>query len=162
MSIAQLALPASKLPLQSFESYLYSLQTSHVLHGSCLTVCLTSAHESVSADIALLSDQVGRRGKKPPAITRRFLVHFSLWSVNKWRSTTQCKVDQVMRIVSKESIMYPFTCLLCQNILSFVYASVKFLPVSALLKHLFTCLCFRKTLLPVCAPAKHNSMKLTF
>ena len=50
MSIAQLALPASKLPLQSFESYLYSLKTSDVLHGSCLTMCLVSARESVSTD----------------------------------------------------------------------------------------------------------------
>jgi hypothetical protein len=42
-----------------------------------------------------------------------FLVHFSLWSPDKWSSTMQCKVDQYIRVVSKESfIMCPFTCLL--------------------------------------------------
>ena len=50
---------ASKPPSQSVESYLYSLQTSHVLHGSCLIMCLSSARESdlakvhTSADITL-------------------------------------------------------------------------------------------------------------
>ena len=58
--------------------------------------------------------------------------------------------DQCMHVVNKESfIMCPFTCLLQQNILSPVSASVKcsftslpqpFTPVSALIKCCFTCL----------------------
>ena len=40
-SIAQLALPESpKLFSQSVKSYVYLLQTSHVLHGSCLLLCV--------------------------------------------------------------------------------------------------------------------------
>jgi hypothetical protein len=39
----------SKPLSQSIESYFNSLQTSHVLHGSCLTICLASAHDSVLA-----------------------------------------------------------------------------------------------------------------
>jgi hypothetical protein len=34
-------------------SFLYSLQTSHVLHGSCLSMCLVSGCEFVSVDITL-------------------------------------------------------------------------------------------------------------
>jgi hypothetical protein len=40
---------ASKPPSLSTESYLYSLQTSRVLHVSCLTMYLASAHESLLA-----------------------------------------------------------------------------------------------------------------
>ena len=46
----------------------------------------------------------------PPQV---FSVHFSLWRPDKCNSTTQCKADQYMRVVSKDSfITCPFTCLL--------------------------------------------------
>jgi hypothetical protein len=41
----------SKPLLQSAESYLYTLQTSRVLLGSCLTMCIALAHESVLANL---------------------------------------------------------------------------------------------------------------
>ena len=49
----------------------------------------------------------------------------SLWSPDKWSSAMQGKAVQYMHVVSEESIMCPFTCLLQQNILSPVSASVK-------------------------------------
>jgi len=74
----------------SIESYLYSLQTLRVLHGSCLTLCLALACDSVlaklhvgsvSADITLPICQSMRRRQEttstPPEV---FLVPFSLWS----------------------------------------------------------------------------------
>jgi hypothetical protein len=98
--LQELVLPAS--PSHSpLSPYLYSLQISCVLHGSYLT-CVASACESVlakllpvSADVTLPIGQVLRSFKKPQHTTRNFLVYFfSLWSHDKWNSTTKCKADQ--------------------------------------------------------------------
>jgi hypothetical protein len=41
------------------------------------------------------------------------LVHFSLWSHDKWSSARECKAIQYMHVVSKESfITLPFMCML--------------------------------------------------
>ena len=57
---------ASKPPSQSVESYLYSLQTSHVLHGSCLSTCIClSWHLSVSQPE---SEEAARNCSTPPEV----------------------------------------------------------------------------------------------
>jgi hypothetical protein len=89
------------------ESCLHSLQTSRALHTSCLST------STVSADILCPSAGVWGSSKKLQHTTRSFLVHFCLWSSDKCSSTMQRKVDQHLRVVSKESfITCPFTCLL--------------------------------------------------
>ena len=65
----------------SIEFYLYPLQTSHVLHGSCLTVSFLPWHVCLLQLIPLCqSAQVGRSSKKPRHTTRSFLVHLSMES----------------------------------------------------------------------------------
>ena len=54
---------------QAIESYLYVLQTSWVLHRSCLITYLALAHKSESADITL---PISRSSKKPPAYHQKF------------------------------------------------------------------------------------------
>ena len=128
-------------------SSIYTLQTSRVLHGSCLTMCLASARASISADILCQSPQVCWSSKKPWHTTRSFLVCFFLWSPNKWNSTTQCKADQYMHVTREEPfIASPFACLLCRtsfylclsqlNIPSPVCLSLSPVPTSE--KHSFT------------------------
>ena len=74
---------------------IYTLQTSRVLHVSCIQ-----------------SAQVYRGSNKLQHITRSFLVCFSLWSPDKCSSTVQYKVDKYMCVASKKFFMWPFTCLL--------------------------------------------------
>jgi hypothetical protein len=75
-----------------------------------------------------------------------------LWCVSLYRVSTnatqlQCKTDQHIIIVSKESLITcRFTCLLWQNILS---------PVSASVKHSFV---VYLSLSPVSTSGKHSSM----
>lgn len=109
----------------SIESYLYSIQTSRVLHGSCLTMYLVSACESVLANFQVIPYQVTSLCQSPESAeaarsrqnaTRSVLVCFSLWSHDKQNSATQYKADQYMRVFSEESfITHPFTCLLQQE-----------------------------------------------
>ena len=76
-------------PLSSSpEFYLYSLQTSHVFHRSCLTH-LILVHESVSADITAnwpKSEEATRSCKEPPTHQQ---------SPDNWSLTTQCKADSL-------------------------------------------------------------------
>ena len=59
------------------------------------------------------SARVHRSITKPQHTARRFLVHFSLWSPDKCSSTTQCKGDWYMHVISREPfITCLFTCLL--------------------------------------------------
>ena len=59
------------------------------------------------------SAQVHRSSNNLQHTTRRFLVHFSLWSPDKCSSTRQRKADQYMHVVSEESfITCPFLCFL--------------------------------------------------
>jgi hypothetical protein len=71
--------------------------------------------------------------------TRSFLVRFSLWSPDKCSSTTQCKVDHYMHVVSEE------------------FFHRESFHMLALAKHPFTCVCFRKTLLQHVCPSKAPS-----
>ena len=58
---------------QSIGSYLYSLQTSRVLHGSCLIMCLASARESVLTKCHMsLSQLTSFCNKKPQHGTKVF------------------------------------------------------------------------------------------
>jgi hypothetical protein len=121
------ALPASQtLPLSpSVESFFYmpyvsstSLASPNALpqYGNHL-----SWHHCANQSE---SEEVARSHSTPPEV---FLVCFFLWSPDKWSSTMQCKADQYMRIVSKESfITCLFMCLLYQNIFSSVSASAKY------------------------------------
>jgi hypothetical protein len=105
------------------------------------------------ADITLSIILSPRNQQKSTAYRQKFYVVFL--SMESWQMqlTTQCKANQYMYIVSKESLITcSFTCLFQQNILS---------PVSALAKHPFTCVHFRKTLLHMCAPAKHDPTQWT-
>ena len=76
-------------------------------HMSCL-----SAYESVSTDITLPISLSSRKWQYTAAYHQKFLVCFSLWSPNNYSSSTQCKVDQYIFVVTKESITCLFTCLL--------------------------------------------------
>ena len=67
---------------RSTESYLSSLQTSHVPHGSCLSmrVCLSRTPcESASADIALPIGPSLRKGQEA--------ISTPAWHHDKWNST---------------------------------------------------------------------------
>ena len=77
---------------QSVESYLYSLQTSLVLHGSCLIMCLASACDSVLVkchlslyQLTTLCQSAGVLGssEKLQHTTRRFLGAFL--SIESWQ-----------------------------------------------------------------------------
>jgi hypothetical protein len=51
------------------------------------------------------SARVCRSCKKLQQITRSVLACFSLWSPNKWSSSTQCKVDRYMCVIREESFL---------------------------------------------------------
>ena len=90
-------------------------------------------------------------------IIRSFLMHFSLWRPNKCSLTTQCKVDQYMCVVSKESFI---TCsfMLAEHPFSCVCFSKTFPHDSALVFHL----CPLQENTPSCVcPAKHHPTQLT-
>ena len=82
---------------QSIGPYLCSLQTSCVLHASCLARCLTSASESDFAVISLSIILSLRKQQEAPVHHQNFLLPFSLWISNKWSSIIQWKVDQLFR-----------------------------------------------------------------
>ena len=92
--LAMQASQAQPLSLSS-KSYLHSLQTSHVLHGSCLSMWdwLSRLHVYQLTSFCQ-SAWVHEIGKKLHHTIRSFLVYFLLWSPNKWSSTTKCKADQ--------------------------------------------------------------------
>lgn len=70
----------------------------------CLSQLLHFANQSKPEEAA-------KNYNKPQHTIRSFLVIFFLRSPNKCSSTMQCKADQYMRVVSKESfITCPFTC----------------------------------------------------
>jgi hypothetical protein len=104
---AQPALQAS--PSHSLLSPMYTSSKHQVPSTG-----LASARESVSDDVTRCqSARALRSGKRLQHTTRSFLLCFSLWSPDKWSSTKQCKVDQYMHAISKESfIIRPFMCLL--------------------------------------------------
>jgi hypothetical protein len=123
--------------------FLYSFQTSHILHGFCLStwVCLSWHHSANQAK--------SKEAAKTIATTTSFLVCFSLWSPDKWSSTMQCKVDQCMWSLSEESFITCLShacfsrtssvlCLLQSNIAS--QDCLSLLPVSTSGKHSFMCL----------------------
>jgi hypothetical protein len=80
---------------------------------SCLSTwfCLSKTPcESVSADTT--QPNCGSV-KKPTEHCHKLFMCFSLWSYNKWSLATQCKANQYICVVSKESfIMCRFMCLL--------------------------------------------------
>ena len=139
---------ASKRPSQSVESYLYSLQTSRVLHGSYLTTCLASARASVSTAIILPIGSSLQKWQKasgtPP------LMCLSLWSLYKQWPINNGKAYQYQ----------PASSIVCWVLLNIIHpASFHML---ALAKHPSTCVHFKKMLVHVCAPAKHHLTQLTF
>ena len=76
------------------------------------SMSLASACASVSADITLPISLSLQKHQEAVAHHQKVFGAF-LWSPNKCSSTTQCKADQYMCAISKESfIMCPFTCLL--------------------------------------------------
>ena len=125
-------------------SPIYTLQTSHVLHGSCLSTCVClSCHHSANHP---KSTEVARNCRDT---TRRFLVCFSLWRETNGAQTTQCQADQYIVLLAKSpssrvlsracfSRASSFLCLLQPNVPSRVCLSLS--PVSASGKHSFTCL----------------------
>ena len=113
-SIAQLAVPASQALSPSLCGVLFIPSKHHVSSMGLTSPRVLPQHVCLSQLISLCqSVQVHGSSKKLQHTTRSFLVHFSLWSPDKCSSTTQCKADQYMCVVSKESfITCPFTCLL--------------------------------------------------
>jgi hypothetical protein len=105
------------------------------------STCLASACASNQPKSA----KVARNCSTPPdgfVVVVVVVVVFLSMESYKCSSTMQCKEDQYMYVVSKESfIVCPFTCLLEQNILS---------PVSASAKCSFMCL-----------PSKTSSKRLS-
>ena len=139
---------ANKPPSQSVESYLYSLQTSRVFHGSYLTTCLASARASVSTAIILPIGSSLQKWQKasgtPP------LMCLSLWSPYKQWPINNGKAYQYQ----------PASSIVCWVLLNIIHpASFHML---ALAKHPSTCVHFKKMLVHVCAPAKHHLTQLTF
>ena len=132
---------------QALHSQLYK-QAKHLHHGplspiyTLRTSWFLPQHMCLS-QLTSLCQSALVWGKQQGTVTcyQKFfvLVCFSLWSPNKCSSTTQCKVDQYMHIVSKEPILY----------------RVSF-HVLALAEHPLSCAQFSKMFLHVCAPAKHN------
>jgi hypothetical protein len=127
-------------------------------HVFCLSmwVCLSNTPcESVSADITLLI------GPKPQHTTRSFLGLFSLWSQDKWSSTTQYKVHQYMCVGSEDSfITCPLTCLLKQDNLSRCLSQQN-VPSQVWLGETSFHLCpLQENILHVFAPAKHYLIQL--
>jgi hypothetical protein len=145
-NIVDLALPASPFhnPLNPIIVPVSSMGLAFPLSCLSMSICLSWCHSANQPE----SKETVRSCSILPEV---------FWCVSlylspcKWSSTIQCKADQYMHVVSKEFfITCPFLCLLYQNILS---------PVSALAKHPFTFVHFRKTLLHVFASAKYH---LTF
>ena len=66
---------------------------AHVLHVSYLSVCLTSACVSDSAEITLPLSPSPWNSKKLQRTTRSLLLRFPPWNPNKCSSVTQCKAD---------------------------------------------------------------------
>ena len=94
-------------------SPIYTLQTSCVLHVSCLNMCLSLAQASVSADITLPISPNPQKRQETAAHHQKFFGAFLSMESCQCISTMQCKVDQYMCVISKESfIMCLFTCLL--------------------------------------------------
>ena len=129
-------------PCHCLFSPVYTPSKHHMSsHRSCLTCdILAKLHVSLY-QLALLCQlvQVWGSGKKLPEHHQKFFGAL-LWSHDKQSSETQCKVNQYMHVVSEEFFTSPFTCLLCQNILSPVSASAK---CSSLM-------CFSKTSFHLC------------
>lgn len=76
------------------------------------SMCLDSERVLLSPCIIQSATVLGSSNRLQHT-TRSYLVHFSLWSRDKYSSSTQCEADQYMRVVSKVSfIACPFMCLL--------------------------------------------------
>jgi hypothetical protein len=111
----------------SIPSYLYSLQTSCVLHGSCLSKCLVSVPESVSADITLPFHwslwKLQEVASIPPEV---FLVFLFIESLTNGLQLCGVRWANTWCVISKHPSSYAFYML-------------------ALVEHPFTCVCFSKT-----------------
>jgi hypothetical protein len=127
----------SSVPSLSFESFSYSLQISHALHGSCFSTFPASAHESVSGVITLPIRLSPQKWQVTATWHQNFLVDSSLWSADKWSSTMQCKADQCMHVLREES----FICVLSH---------------ACFREHPFTCVCFSEMYLHESALAFHR------
>ena len=142
-SIALLAVPASQAVSVTMESYLY-LQTSRLPH------VLPQHVHPISPSL--------QKQQQTAAHHQKFFRGFSLWCPSKCSSTAQCKAEQCMRAVSKDSIMLHHSSFhvlaLAEHPLSCVCFSTMFLHESALAFH--TCVHFWKTPLHVFDPAKHR------
>ena len=70
-------------PSLTTEFFVYSFQTSHVLHVSSMG--LASTHTSVSVNITANQPMFEEEARSS---TRIFLLCFSLWSPNKWKDSS--------------------------------------------------------------------------
>ena len=103
-------------------SYLYSLQTSRVLHGSCPTTCLVSACESILAKLHvslyhLTSLCQSAQCKEVARSCKKLLEKYfgAFLSMKSWQMefNNACNAKQYMSIIREESfITCLFTCLL--------------------------------------------------
>ena len=113
----------------SIHSYLSSLQTSCVLHGSCLTTCLASAHESISADITLPISLSLTKQQEATAHHQKFFRYISLYGI----PTNGAQLQNVRRINA------------CMPL-------VKKNPLSHVLSHA----CFSRTFFHLCPLQEHT------
>jgi hypothetical protein len=98
--VAQLAVPASQALSPALCGVLFIPSKHHMSSMYLASACVSNQPGSLEA---------ATNCSTPPQV---FLVCFSLWSPYKCSSTTQCKVNQCMCVVSKESFTCPFMCLL--------------------------------------------------
>ena len=83
------------------------------LHGSCLSIRLVSARESVSADITLPVRLSPQKWQEAGAHHQNFFGALLSMESQHVELSKRCEVDQYMHVLSKESfITCPFTCLL--------------------------------------------------
>jgi len=102
-SIAQLAVPAGQVCLYG---------VCHSPNIRC-PPRVSSPHVHLSQLTSLCqSAQVHRSGKKLQHTTRSFLEHFSLWSPDKWSSTTHVRWTNTWCCKQRIFITCPFTCLI--------------------------------------------------
>ena len=134
---SKLAKQSLKLLSHSIRNYLYSLQTSADLRGSCLIMCLASACESISAGITL-----------PICL-----------SPQKWQKSLSQYQMGFGAFLSMESGQMELNYAMChyQRILHHMS-----FHILVLAEHHFTCVCFSETFLHVSALAKHHPTQLTF
>lgn len=133
---------------QTIDPYLYSLQKSHILHGSSLTACLASAVNHTQLIVFCQSAWVCQSSRSCQHTTTSFLVNFSLMVMTwHWVMTKGTQLDNVRQTKACMSLAKNPSCVL---------SHVCFSKISF---HLWL---LQRNVLHMFAPEKHHQTQLTF